>query len=132
MIGQTILHYEVTAKIGAGGMGEVYLATDTKLDREVALKFLPRQFSGDPDARSRFQREAKALATLNHPNIVTVFEVDEHEGQPFIAMEYLKGRSLKQLVADDDLSIDRVIDITMQLADGLAASHNAEVVHRDI
>ena len=109
MIGQTILHYQVTAKIGAGGMGDVYLATDTKLDRQVALKFLSRQFSGDADARTRFQREAKALAALNHPNIVSVFDVLEHDGIPFIAMEYVDGQTVKQLIASGDVAIDRIL-----------------------
>lgn len=132
MIGQTVGQYRITKKLGAGGMGEVYLATDTKLDRDVALKFLPPQFANDSDARQRFQREAKALATLNHPNIVTVYDVSEHHGAPFIAMEYLKGQSLKQIIASDDLSIERVLELASQIADGLTAAHKADVVHRDI
>jgi tetratricopeptide (TPR) repeat protein/predicted Ser/Thr protein kinase len=132
MLGQTISHYHITAKLGAGGMGEVYQATDTRLDRAVALKFLPRQFSGDPDARARFEREAKALAALNHPNIVSVFDVAEHDGCPYIVMEYLEGHSVRQLVADGDIKTESVLDIVAQIAQGLAAAHKHEIVHRDI
>jgi non-specific serine/threonine protein kinase len=129
MIGQTISHYKITAKLGEGGMGEVFLAEDTNLDRKVALKFLPRHFSADSEARTRFQREAKALAALNHPSIVYVHEVGEHEGQPYIAMEYIEGQSLRSLA---NPSADQVIDIAMQVAEGLATAHKSEIVHRDI
>jgi non-specific serine/threonine protein kinase len=132
MIGQTISHYKITAKLGAGGMGEVYLAEDTKLKRKVALKFLPQSFTKDVDTRSRFQREAEALAALNHPNIVTVFDVSEHEHNPYIVMEYIEGQSLRELVATGDLPIDRILDIVSQVADGLSAAHKREIIHRDI
>ncbi len=132
MIGQTISHYKITAKLGEGGMGEVFLAMDMSLDRQVALKFLPRQFSTDPEARLRFQREAKALAALNHPNIVSVYDVAEFEGQPFIAMEFVEGQSLKRLIGSGDISIDTVLDVLTQASDGLAAAHKRDIVHRDI
>ena len=132
MIGGTVGKYQITEHIGSGGMGDVYLATDTALDRRVALKFLPQRFARDADARQRFQREAKALATLNHPNIVTVHDVGEHDGVPFIAMEYLQGQSLRQLIDADDISVERVLDIASQIAEGLAEAHKSDVVHRDI
>ena len=95
MIGKTISHYKILERIGAGGMGEVYLAEDTKLDRKVALKFLPKEYTKDNDAKERFQREAKAAATLNHTNIVTIFEINEYDNQTYIAMEYVEGHTLK-------------------------------------
>src|SRR5512137_2042044 len=100
MTGRTISHYRILEKIGSGGMGDVYLAEDTRLERKVALKFLPRQLTTDKDARERFEREAKAAAALNHPNIVTIHEIGEHEGQVYIAMEYIEGKTLKDLISD--------------------------------
>ena len=100
MIDQTVSHYKILEKLGAGGMGEVFLAEDTKLHRQVALKFLPRHMTADPEAKQRFEREAQAAAALNHPNIVTVHEIGEHEGQVFIAMEYVEGQTLKELISD--------------------------------
>ncbi|NIM98206.1 MAG: protein kinase, partial [candidate division Zixibacteria bacterium] len=115
MIGETISHYKILEKLGEGGMGEVYLAEDTKLSRRVALKFLPVQLASDEELRARFKREAQAAATLNHPNIITVYEVSEHENRPFIAMEYVEGESLKDSIGKKDLSIDEVIDISLQI-----------------
>lgn len=139
MTGQTISHYRILEKIGQGGMGEVYLAEDTKLERKVALKFLPPHLTADKEARKRFEREAKAAAALNHPNIVTVYEVGEHEGQVFMAMEYVEGQTLKELISDNRppstvprLPIPQVIDIALQIASGLAAAHAKGIVHRDI
>ncbi len=132
MIGQTVSHYRILEKLGSGGMGEVFLAEDTELQRRVALKFLPRHFSVDANVRARFKREAQALAALNHPNIVTVFQVAEHQGQPFIAMEYVEGQPLKQLVASGDLGLERILDLAIQTAEGLASAHKAQIVHRDI
>jgi len=130
MIGQTVAQYRILETLGAGGMGEVYLALDTKLDRQVALKFLPRHFSIEPEARARFEREARALAALNHPNIVTVFDVSAHDGQPYIAMEYVNGRSAQEHAAK--AGADQILDVAIQLAEGLAAAHKAGIVHRDI
>ncbi|MEN8152870.1 MAG: protein kinase [Acidobacteriota bacterium] len=138
MIGKKISHYKILEKIGEGGMGEVYLAEDTKLDRKVALKFLPPALTRDEEAKARFQREAKAAATLNHPNIVTIYEINEHEDQTYIAMEYVDGQTLKELVAgdrgpsDSQLPIAEVINYAIQICEGLKCAHEAGIVHRDI
>lgn len=132
MVGRSIAHYRIVKKLGEGGMGEVYLAEDTRLNRKVALKFLPLQYTGDDDIMTRFKREAQAAAALNHPNIVTIHEVSEYEGRPYISMEYVEGPSLKELIAEKELSIDRVLDLASQMAAGLAAAHQAGVLHRDI
>ena len=113
-------------------MGEVYLAEDTDLDRKVALKFLPFYYSKDPDVNARFKREAKAAAALNHPNIVTVYEIREHEGRAYIAMEYVGGESLREKIAKDELDISKISEITTQICRGLSKAHEAGVVHRDI
>ncbi len=146
MIGQLIAHYRIIEKIGSGGMGEVYLAEDSKLHRQVALKFLPKQLTVDKEARERFEREAQAAAALNHPHIVTVYEIGEHEGQVFIAMEYIEGRTLKGLItvnrqpstvnqsplAPRPLPLAQVIEIAIQIASGLAHAGAKGIVHRDI
>ena len=132
MIGKTISHYEVIKKLGEGGMGEVYLAQDTKLDRRVALKFLPEQYASDDNFKARFKREAQAAAGLNHPNIITIHEVAEHDNRPYIAMEYVEGQSLKDLIAKRDLSLNKTIDFAMQICAGLAKAHQAGIIHRDI
>ncbi|RKX27544.1 MAG: hypothetical protein DRP45_00730, partial [Candidatus Zixiibacteriota bacterium] len=128
--GTMVGHYRIIEKIGAGGMGEIYLAEDTELDREVALKFLPSHLCEDKDCRARFKREAQAAAKLNHPNIVTIHEVSEHHGRPFFAMEHVGGRSLKDVIKDEDL--DQVLNLARQICEGLAKAHEADVVHRDI
>jgi len=130
--GTMVSHYRIIEKIGAGGMGEVYLAEDTKLDRKVALKFLPASMAQDTDVRSRFAREAQATAKLNHPNIVTIYEVSEQLGRPFFAMELVEGQSLSDLSKNSNLSIDRIIEIAIQVCEGLGAAHDKEIVHRDI
>jgi eukaryotic-like serine/threonine-protein kinase len=139
MIGKIVSHFKITEEIGRGGMGVVYKAQDLSLDRLVALKFLPAQFSADEEERKRFVHEAKAAATLNHPNIVTVHEIGEHEGQIFIAMEYIEGKSLKELVSDHPapyalhlMPIPQVLDIASQIASGLSAAHAKGIVHRDL
>ena len=132
MIGQTISHYKILEKLGAGGMGEVYLAEDTELDRKVALKFLPSQLTADPDIKTRFKREARAAAALNHPNIITVYEVGEYQGRAYIAMEYVEGQALKDLIAKKTLAINQVIDIALQICEGLNVAHQAGITHRDI
>jgi len=131
MIGKVISHYKILEKLGEGGMGEVYLAEDTKLNRRVALKFLPAQLASDEEFKERFKREAQAAA-LNHPNIITIHEVAEYENRPYIAMEYVEGESLKNLITKKDLSINKVIDLTMQICEGLAKAHQSGIVHRDV
>jgi len=132
MIGKAISHYRILEKLGEGGMGEVYLAQDTKLDRRVALKFLPAQLASDGEFKERFKREAQAAAALNHPNIITIHEVAEYESRPYIAMEYVEGEPLKDLITKKDLPINKVIDISMQICEGLAKAHQAGIIHRDI
>jgi len=130
--GTMVSHYRIVEKIGAGGMGEVYLAEDTKLKRKVALKFLPNQLSGDADFRARFVREAEATAKLNHPNIITIYEVSEYQERPFFAMELVEGQSLRNLAKCKELGLDRIIELAIQICDGLSAAHDKKVVHRDI
>jgi tetratricopeptide (TPR) repeat protein/predicted Ser/Thr protein kinase len=132
MIGHTISHFRIIEKLGEGGMGAVYLAEDTELDRKVALKFLPEQFASDQDALARFQREAKAAAALNHPNIITIHEIGEHNGKPFIAMAYVEGDPLTDAISEDRVSTDRAIDFALQICSGLEKAHGAGIVHRDI
>ena len=132
MIGKTISHYKILEKLGEGGMGEVYLAEDTRLNRQVALKFLPSQLASDDNFKARFKREAQAAASLNHPNIITVHEVAEYENRPFIAMEYVEGQSLKEVIAGKDLSVEEILDIGLQISDGLTKAHQVGIVHRDI
>jgi serine/threonine protein kinase/tetratricopeptide (TPR) repeat protein len=132
MIGKTISHYKVLEKLGEGGMGVVYKAQDTKLDRIVALKFLPQHLTSDAVEKERFVHEAKAASALNHPNITTIYEIDEFEGQMFIAMEYCEGKTLKQIIEKETLSIKKILDIGIQICEGLAIAHERGIVHRDI
>ena len=132
MIGQTISHYKVLEKLGAGGMGVVYCAEDVKLGRKVALKFLSLEFSKDQAALERFSREARAASSLNHPNITTVYDIDEFEGQRFIAMEMLEGLDLRARIAGRPMGQDEVLDLSIEVADALDAAHAEGIVHRDI
>ena len=132
MIGRTLSHYHITAAIGAGGMGEVYRANDTKLGRDVALKVLSAQMAHDPNRLARFQREARSVAALNHPHIVTIFSVEEAEGIHFLTMELVEGQSLERLIPAGGLHVERIVEIASALADALTAAHEKGIVHRDL
>lgn len=133
MIGNTVGNYRITAKLGAGGMGEVFLAEDTRLERKAAIKFLPTEFAADPERRQRFLKEARSASALNHPHVCVVYDVGETaEGLPFIAMEFVEGRALDELVKQGALDTTRVIEISIQVVDALDAAHGQRIVHRDI
>ncbi len=132
MIGQQVSHYRILGKLGGGGMGIVYEAEDLKLGRHVALKFIPENLAGDPKSLERFTREARAASQLNHPNICTIHGIEDNNGHPFIVMEKLDGESLKQHISGHAMEVDKVLDVGVQVADALVASHSKNIVHRDI
>ena len=131
MIGKTLAHYEVTAKLGEGGMGEVYRARDAKLGRDVALKILPEAFTEDPDRLSRFRREAQVLASLNHPHIAAIYGIEEADGNNFLVMELAEGEEFRDRIARN-LPPEEAMGICLQIAEALAAAHERGIVHRDL
>jgi non-specific serine/threonine protein kinase len=132
VVGQTISHYRVVRQLGAGGMGVVYAAEDARLSRQVALKFISTELAHDDSTIDRLKAEARTTSALNHPNICTIYDIGEHDGRPFIVMEILKGRTLRERLADGPLKIHETVDIAIQVSDALVAAHARGIIHRDI
>src|SRR3974377_296883 len=132
MLDQSVSHYQILRKLGAGGMGEVYEGEVLGLGRHAALKFLPESVASDPHSLERFEREARAASSLDHPNICTIYEVGEHEGRTFLAMQLLEGQNLREAIAGRPLSLDLLLDFGMEIADALHCAHSCGIVHRDI
>src|SRR5262245_41262825 len=132
MIGTKVAHFEITAHLGSGGMGDVYQAADTKLNRSVAIKFLPEAFSHDSERVARFQREARVLASLNHPNIAGIYGVEESGGRHFLIMELVAGDTLEERIARGAIPVDEVVPIAKQIAEALETAHEQGIIHRDL
>ncbi len=129
MIGKTLSHYKILEKLGSGGMGDVYVAEDTKLGRQVALKVLPQKMAESPERRARFEREAKAVAALNHPNIVTIHSVEEADGVHFITIELVEGKTLTELIPKKGLALNKLLEIAIPLADAVSTAHERGITH---
>ncbi|MCK5573449.1 MAG: serine/threonine protein kinase, partial [Bacteroidetes bacterium] len=132
MIGTTVAQYKILQKLGEGGMGVVYKAEDVKLKRTVALKFLPHHVSATEEERARFLQEAQAIVTLNHPNVCTIFGIEEHEGQQFLEMEYVDGVTMREKIAGSGLALGEAIDYAIQIGEALQEAHTKGIVHRDV
>src|SRR5437588_5390392 len=130
--GSRLGSYEIVSPLGAGGMGEVYRARDARLGREVAIKVLPSAMASDPDRRSRFEQEARSASALNHPNILTIYDIGSVDGTLYIAMELIEGRTVRELIVAEPLPTKRLLELSVQIADGLAKAHSAGIVHRDL